>query len=225
MWLLLHEDVLLHALICCQQVKDGIVTNLLTGAPASMCQQFEKGDRVVQVDNTKVDEHGTNLTKLLIGSDVPGSLVKIHFRRGETLYKEVTLKRACTTELADRRRMFQLFTQIKDLALQFQTDGVDHAEKARLVAPVVDETITLWSRMQEAQVRYDEKLVNNIHTMQSNADLAVRSLREHLHKLHLISLSAVSGAGGVAEQEANLSSEIASLRAQLKQAQVRSAVC
>ena len=213
--------IMVLSLVTSRQVKDGIVTNLLTGAPASLCNLFEKGDRVVQVDNTKVDEHGTNLTKMLIGSDIPGSLVKVYFRRGETQYKEVTLKRACTTELADRRRMFQLFTQIKDLALQFQTEGVDHAEKAKLVAPVVDETISLWSKMQEAEVRYDEKLVNNIHTMQSSADQAVRTLRERLSKLHSISLSAVSGAGNIAEQEANLSSEIVSLREQLRQAQVR----
>ena len=88
------------------------MTNLLTGAPASLSKQFQKGDRVVQVDGEKVDEHGTNLTKMLIGSDIPGSLVKVYFQRGNAQRKDVTLKRACTTELADRRRMFQLFTQV-----------------------------------------------------------------------------------------------------------------
>jgi len=94
------------------QVKDGIVTNLLTGAPASLSKQFQKGDRVVQVDDKVVDEHGTNLTRMLIGSDIPGSLVKVYYQRGNAQRQEVTLKRACTTELADRRRMFQLFTQV-----------------------------------------------------------------------------------------------------------------
>ena len=74
---------------------------------------------------------------------------------------------------------------------------------------MVDETISLWSRMQEAEVRFNERLVHNVHTLQATTDQAVRSLRELLQKLHNISRSAVSGSGGIAAQEANLSIEVA----------------
>ena len=97
--------------------------------------------------------------------------------------------------------------QVKDLALQLQSDDVHHAAKALEVAPVVDETISLWSRMQEAEVRFNEKLVHNVHSLQATTDQAVRSLREQLKKLHSISRSAVSGSGDIAAQEASLSTE------------------
>ncbi len=41
-------------------------------APAAMCKKIKVGDRILKVDDTTVDAKGTNSTKLLLGSDLPG---------------------------------------------------------------------------------------------------------------------------------------------------------
>ena len=48
-----------------------------------------------------------NIIDLLIGPDIPGSMVTIKYRRGSD-EMSYTLIRACTTELADKKRMFEL---------------------------------------------------------------------------------------------------------------------
>ena len=55
--------------------------------------------------------------KLSLGVDLPGSTLKMKLARGRNVMN-VTLVRACATEFRDRRQMFQLFTQIKDSAMQ-----------------------------------------------------------------------------------------------------------
>lgn len=54
----------------------------------------------------------------MAGNDVPGTLVTLQLRRDGQLVQPVTLRRACTTDLADRKRLFALFTQAKGLALK-----------------------------------------------------------------------------------------------------------
>ena len=49
---------------------------------------------------------------------MPGTLVTLQLRRDGQLVQPVTLRRACTTDLADRKRLFALFTQAKGLALK-----------------------------------------------------------------------------------------------------------
>lgn len=43
-------------------------------APASMCKRIQKNDRVIKVDDKAVDEHGSGLTKMLLGCDIPGDI-------------------------------------------------------------------------------------------------------------------------------------------------------
>ena len=52
------------------------------------------------------------------GNDVPGTLVTLQLRRDGQLIPPVTLRRASTLDLADRKRMFALFTEAKGLALK-----------------------------------------------------------------------------------------------------------
>lgn len=62
----------------------------LPGTPAYMSKQIMKGDQIVEVDGQSVNE--SNLRALLVGCDVPGSLVTIKIRR-EGKQRTVTLKR------------------------------------------------------------------------------------------------------------------------------------
>jgi len=91
------------------------VENTLIGAPAALSKRFQKGDAITHIDGTEATKQ--NIIELLIGSDVPGTIVLIAARRpGEAEPFQAALKRACTTDLADKKRMFQLFTSIKDIA-------------------------------------------------------------------------------------------------------------
>lgn len=139
-------------------LEDGLVTNLLTGGPAYMSKKIMKGDRVVKIDDVEVDDkghdaEGNRAAKIILGSDVPGSLVNITFKRPSVRADfSVTLVRACTSELADQRKMFQYFTQIKDMALSLQKDAdKSNDAHATKILSVVDETIDLWTKMLEVR--------------------------------------------------------------------------
>ena len=178
----------------------GIITNLLVGAPAHRSKQFRKGDRVVKVDETAIDDHGHDLTKLLVGSDVPGSLVTVHVTRGGQPMPAITLTRACTREHADQRRMFQLFMRLKELA--HEEPGADNTAPQQIES-VVDQTIDLWGKMLEAHMVQDEKIVSNVHDLQTKAETSLIGLRERLRELRFLSLSALSGADGLARKQAD----------------------
>ena len=112
------------------QVKDGVITNMLVGSPAFLSHKFKRGDRVLKIDGEDVDESGAGLTKMLIGSDVPGTDVTVTVKReGDNVF-DVTLTRATTLELADKKKMFQLFAQIKDLAHQREDKGPNDSQNA-----------------------------------------------------------------------------------------------
>ena len=58
-----------------------------------------------QVDNNEATVD--NIIHLLVGSDIPGSIVTIKYRRGDAELSQ-TLIRVSTVELADKTRLFQL---------------------------------------------------------------------------------------------------------------------
>ena len=155
-------------------VKDTVVDNVMTGAPASHCKQIQKGDVVVEIDGTPVTPK--NIIELLVGNDVPGSSVTLKLARNSRSDQrtlQVVLKRASTAELADKKKMFQLFTHIKDLAT--------HKRDAETGA-CVDETIELWSKMVEADQVHDEQIVKNVEQMQGQA-----------HEMKLLQLQNAAG--------------------------------
>ena len=175
-------------------VKDNVVDNVMTGAPASHCKQIQKGDVVVEIDGTPVTPK--NIIELLVGDDVPGTSVTLKLARNSRSDQrtlQVTLKRASTAELADKKKMFQLFTHIKDLAT--------HRRDAETGA-CVDETIELWSKMVEVDQAHDEQIVKNVEQMQGRAHEAVCRLRALLGQLHQVSSDAISGSGLMAAQQA-----------------------
>ena len=67
-----------------------------------MSKRFQRGDIVLEVDG--IAANNKNIVQLLIGADVPGSIVSIKCqRKDEQEPFEVALKRACTTDLADKK--------------------------------------------------------------------------------------------------------------------------
>lgn len=70
--------------------------------------------------------------------------------------------------MADQRRLFQLFTESKDIALKHKTGN----------GKVMDQIIELWTRMTEAAYEHDEHVISNVRGLQHDADQAVQALRE-----------------------------------------------
>jgi hypothetical protein len=74
-----------------------------------------------QVDGTAATKK--NVVDLIIGKDVPGTIVTIKVARsGVQAPFEVALKRACTADLAEKKKMFELFTSLKDKASHAKHD-------------------------------------------------------------------------------------------------------
>ena len=194
------------------QVKDGVITNMLVGSPAFLSHKFKRGDRVLKIDGEDVDESGAGLTKMLIGSDVPGTDVTVTVKREVDNVFDVTLTRATTLELADKKKMFQLFAQIKDLAHQREDKGPNDSQNAddsiasssdvggstARILPLVDAAVDLWTRMFEAVVTHDEMIAANVSGLMRAVDEDVCALDTQLQSLR----------GHAAELEASLNAEM-----------------
>ena len=193
-------------------MKDGVITNMLVGSPAFLSHKFKRGDRVLKIDGEDVDESGAGLTKMLIGSDVPGTDVTVTVKREADNVFDVTLTRATTLELADKKKMFQLFAQIKDLAHQREDKGPNDSQNAddsiasssdvggstARILPLVDAAVDLWTRMFEAVVTHDEMIAANVSGLMRAVDEDVCALDTQLQSLR----------GHAAELEASLNAEM-----------------
>ena len=63
-----------------------------------------------------MDDHAVqqdDLHTMLLGTDVPGSVVKVKVRKLNGSTVTVQLKRIATESIADRRKMFEHFTALK----------------------------------------------------------------------------------------------------------------
>jgi hypothetical protein len=110
----------------------------------------------LQVDGEPVSAAGVD--HALIGNDVPGSLIRLTvIKEGSGAEEEVAITRMATSKIADKRRMFELFSEIKDAYLKSKGGdsglfgvkipgvdlggGIDISER-------VDEALKLWTKMQ-----------------------------------------------------------------------------
>lgn len=91
----------------------GVIDSMVVGGPAYNSRHLDKGDVVVEIDGNAVTSD--NLSQLLVGCDVAGSAVTITVKKGGKTgaKKSVTLLRMPSEAIADRRRLFELFTAMK----------------------------------------------------------------------------------------------------------------
>lgn len=133
----------------------GQVENVMIGGPAYLSGKVQKGDFIVEVDGRPVS--GSTLLSAIIGDDVPGSTLTLTLQKGEQV-AYVTLKRIPTADVADKRRMFDFFTLLKDRAKKDQDkDAVTYVEEALL----------LWEKMLNADQIHDDQIVDNVNSMQT----------------------------------------------------------
>jgi hypothetical protein len=145
--------------------------------PAYNSQELSKGDVILMVNGKEVDDE--SLHGQLIGSDVPGSFVKITVRpMGSQHPKDVTLMRSATSAIADNVRMFELFSALKDQALLTN----DRFTESRRVS-LIEEGIELWTVMLQSQAEASEKLQKNVGLMQGRSQQLTAQLTMLLNEL------------------------------------------
>jgi hypothetical protein len=130
--------------------KNMMVEDTVVGGPASLSGKIHVGDVLVQVDGTPATLE--NKHDLLLGDDVPGTKVVLKLQDKswhselQTLalkqYKEVTLTRMSTGHIADRRRMAELFSAIREQVDRFGDEELSYQ---------LDQCQKLHRKMQEAE--------------------------------------------------------------------------
>ena len=90
-----------------------IIESMVVGGPAFNCQELDRGDELLRVDGQPVTDQNRHM--LLIGSDLPGSQVTLTVLKASGATKDVVLSRMKSEQIADKRRIFELFTTILDL--------------------------------------------------------------------------------------------------------------
>ena len=110
------------------------IEDLVVGGPAFNCEQLSRGDEMLMIDDEIVN--ADNCFDRLIGSDEPGSLVKITVRSASSQQvKNVILTRVSATEMLNNIRVLENFTSLKDHA---------YAQRDRFALEQIDKGIDLW---------------------------------------------------------------------------------
>jgi len=137
-----------------------VIPHYAWAGPAYNSRQLDKGDVVVEIDGQAA---GDNLTKLLVGSDVAGTPVTLTVKKGGNTgpKKSVTLLRMPSEAIADRRRLFELFTAMK--ARSTLPRGKETIEG------MIDNAIELWTRMTIADGEREAKVRKKVSGAQGAA--------------------------------------------------------
>jgi hypothetical protein len=169
------------------------IEHLVVGGPAYNTGMLGKGDEIIRIDGKDVHmllqlpphKHGLathqqpgffsprqgyeQLGAALTGSDVPGTPLKLtvkKFRTGEI--REVILTRMATEMIADRRRLFELFTCLKDRAIQDNDTVARHC---------VDQVIDLWTKMVQAEALRHDQANENLREKQNTLRSGLQAIK------------------------------------------------
>jgi C-terminal processing protease CtpA/Prc len=99
-------------------VLDGnVIAYVLDGSPASMSQDFRKGDLILKVDDTTVSD--PIVLKDMLVNGAPGSSISLTIRAkneassSSPAIKRIVLTRIASNALADRTHMYELLATLK----------------------------------------------------------------------------------------------------------------
>ena len=134
-----------------------VIDSLVVGGPGYNCGQLDRGDVILKVDGDTVTKD--DILDALIGADVPGSEMSLTVQKGGKAgnVRVVRLQRIATERIADRRRLFELFTLMKDRATQLQDNKIPST---------VDKCISIWTNMLVADSYYQDKAIKRFKTLQ-----------------------------------------------------------
>ena len=148
-----------------------VIDNMVVGGPAYNSRQLDRGDLVVEIDGRPVDKD--SLSQMLVGKDVAGTPVAITVKKGGKTgaKKTVTLLRMPSEAIADRRRLFELFTTMKARATL--------PRGRETVEGMIDNAIELWTRMTVADSDRDARTRSKVAGMQERAQGFVTELMQN----------------------------------------------
>jgi len=150
--------------------KTAVISNVLVGGPAFNSKKIFKGDRIVSIDGDS-DVAGQIIPKLK-GIDIAGSIVTLGLLRASNgQVEEIKLRRMANTQIADKRRLFELFTTALDGARKHRDAGTEK---------ILQQALDLWSAEMLESYEQDEICINNVHEMQDSTDKWLLELIEIL---------------------------------------------
>jgi hypothetical protein len=164
-----------------------VIDNMVIGGPAYNSGQLSKGDELVAIDGqdvrSRLNKHRyDHLASLLKGSDLPGTVVILTVKKlGSGEIKEVTLRRMATELIADRRKLFEKFTGLKDRAI---------VDKDTVVRDIVDEVIDLWSKMVQAEAIHESKVNQNVVNLLDTLRTNIKAMKSKIPAVHSLVVKA-----------------------------------
>jgi hypothetical protein len=155
------------------------VETVVVGGPGWLSHQIAKGDAILQIDGEDTDED--RILGQLVGSDVPGSAVSLRLERAEDgQQRTVVLKRMPSAMIAERLKLFELFTELKERA----SHGADQH-----IARLADLCIETWSDLTATDSQRHENLYESVTALQNDScewlqmlDDNLAQAQEHLKK-------------------------------------------
>jgi hypothetical protein len=164
------------------------IDNMLIGGPAHNSGELDKGDLIIAVDDVPVTPDTVH--QRLLGKDVPGSFVCLTVQKPASgIVQSINLVRMPAAEIADKRRLFELFTALKAKsknAAHGQQGGSEHKvgiDVSKGFGQLVDESIALWSKMIFEEAWQKHQIVLNAKDIQEEGMEIVNTLQGNLDKL------------------------------------------
>jgi hypothetical protein len=154
----------------CSVVVDGV----MFGGPAYRSKQISKGDIILAVDGMQLYTSDAILAALK-GSEIPGTSVTLTIKnQGTNVVQDVIVQRQLTAEVADKRKMFDLFTSISSRATRNRdADTLKDIEQA----------LELWTDMLVAEEEKDARCVARMEAMQGDCDAWLAELLKLLENV------------------------------------------
>ena len=110
-----------------------------------------------------------------MGSDVPNSSVALKVLKNGTQHiEEVHLVRMSTEEILDRRRLFEHFTELKDIAVQ---------EEDQFQVERIEDAIELWTQMMIDDAEHQRECSDRIHELETRFGQGLDDLLELLFRI------------------------------------------
>jgi C-terminal processing protease CtpA/Prc/predicted nucleic acid-binding Zn-ribbon protein len=160
-------------------------------APPNMC------DNIVCADN---------ILQHLVGSDVPGSQVVLDIQKKSGGQTQVKLKRMTTALIAPKLKLFDLFTQTKDRAINL---------KDKNMMDLIEGCINTWTEMTIADGEREEKMKSNAARVRTEGVQQCGELETNLKSMKDLTADLMASFGTMRKREALLGAEVEEARRKL----------
>ena len=143
------------------------VTRVLIGGPAYMSGKIAEGDVLISIDGLRLGDQREDVTKLITGSDEPGSKCVVEVKGAKTSRTEsITLQRMANDIFAHKRQMFDVLSRLQ---ARMQKDK----EASKAVGLALD----LWSETLQDEHEYNAQCAAAVAHLKSECSKRLHELR------------------------------------------------